>query len=126
MPVSSPLMPGTVSPRRPVPSSIARPEYVDRPTPERFTGSEVKDAETIERMRAAGRVAARALAAGAAVIAPGVTTLELDAAADEGGVDLVGVAVQRDRRGLGHRAVLGPQERLTQLRRRRDRRAASP
>ena len=33
---------------------------------------------------------------------------ELDAPADQGGVDLVGVAVQRDGRGLGHGAVLGP------------------
>ncbi|HMM95927.1 type I methionyl aminopeptidase [Phycicoccus sp.] len=72
------VAPGTVSPRRPVPPEIARPEYVDRPQPERFTGSEVKDAETIERMRVAGRVAANAMAAAAAVIAPGVTTDEID------------------------------------------------
>ncbi len=38
----------------------------------------VKDAETIERMRIAGRIAARAMAAAAAVIAPGVTTDEID------------------------------------------------
>ncbi|MBD3783418.1 MAG: type I methionyl aminopeptidase, partial [Micrococcales bacterium] len=38
----------------------------------------VKDAETIERMRVAGRVAANAMAAAAAVIAPGVTTDEID------------------------------------------------
>ena len=41
-----------------MPAHIARPEYVDRPTPERFTGEEVKDAETIELMRVAGRLAA--------------------------------------------------------------------
>jgi len=61
-----------------VPASIARPEYVDRPAPAKYTGPEVKDAETIERMRIAGRIAARAMAAAAAAIAPGVTTDELD------------------------------------------------
>ncbi|WP_144857475.1 type I methionyl aminopeptidase [Marihabitans asiaticum] len=74
---------GAVSPRRPVPATIARPEYVDKPAPAPFTGSEVKDAETIERMRVAGRIAARALAAAAAEIAPGVSTDRLDAVAHE-------------------------------------------
>src|SRR5690242_10678712 len=72
------VAPGALSPRRPVPASIPRPEYVDRPGPARFTGPEVKDAETIEKMRVAGRIAADAMAAAAAVIAPGVTTDELD------------------------------------------------
>jgi len=72
------VAPGALSPRRPVPTSIARPEYVDRPAPRPYTGPEVKDAETIERMRVAGRIAANAMAAAAAVIAPGVTTDELD------------------------------------------------
>ena len=72
------VAPGVVSPRRPVPASIERPEYVDRPAPARDTGSEVKDPETIERMRIAGRIAAQAMAAAAAVIAPGVTTDEVD------------------------------------------------
>jgi methionyl aminopeptidase len=61
-----------------VPSSLPRPEYVDRPAPAPFTGLEVKDAETIERMRVAGRVAAQAMAAAAAVAAPGVPTDEID------------------------------------------------
>ena len=68
----------TVSPRRPVPPSIPRPEYVDRPTPARFEGSEVKDAETIEKMRAAGRLAAQARELVGAHVAPGITTDELD------------------------------------------------
>jgi len=72
------VAPGALSPRRRVPTTIARPEYVDRPAPAPFTGPEVKDAETIEKMRVAGRVAADAMAAGAAVIAPGVTTDEID------------------------------------------------
>jgi methionyl aminopeptidase len=72
------VAPGVISPRRPVPASIERPEYVDRPAPAPYTGPEVKDAETIEKMRVAGRIAAQAMAAAAAVIAPGVTTDELD------------------------------------------------
>src|SRR3954447_14743120 len=70
--------PGTISPRRPVPSSIPRPEYVDRPAPARYDGPEVKSAEVVERMRVAGRLAAQAMAAAASVIAPGVTTDEID------------------------------------------------
>jgi methionyl aminopeptidase len=72
------IAPGVISPRRPVPASIERPEYVDRPGPAPYTGPEVKDAETIEKMRVAGRIAAQAMAAAAAAIAPGVTTDELD------------------------------------------------
>lgn len=73
-----PLVPGIQSPRRSVPPAIARPEYVDRPSPERFVGSEVKDAETIERMRIAGRIAGQALAEVGRAVAPGITTDELD------------------------------------------------
>ena len=72
------VAPGEVSPRRPVPTTIERPEYVDRPAPVREEGGDVKDAETIEKMRVAGRIAAQAMAAAAAVIAPGVTTDEVD------------------------------------------------
>lgn len=77
------LTPGRVGPRRRVPSSIARPEYVDRDAPQPYTGSEVKDAATIEAMRHAGTVAARALRAVGAAVAPGVTTDELDRIAHE-------------------------------------------
>jgi methionyl aminopeptidase len=72
------LVPGTLSPRRTVPASIPRPEYVDRDAPERYSGPEVKDPGTIERMRVAGRIAAQALAAVAEHVAPGVSTDELD------------------------------------------------
>lgn len=73
------LTPGVVSPRRPVPEHIARPEYVDRPAPARFTGSEVKTGEEIERMRVACRLAAQTLAHVGAHVRPGITTDELDA-----------------------------------------------
>lgn len=72
------LRPGVVSPRRPVPPDVPRPEYVDRPAPQPFRGSEVKDAETVERMRIACRVAAQALQEVGRHVAPGVTTDELD------------------------------------------------
>lgn len=72
------LVPGIVSPRRSVPSHITRPEYVDKPAPSTYTGSWVQDADTIERMRIAGRLAARAMTEVATHIAPGVTTDELD------------------------------------------------
>jgi methionyl aminopeptidase len=77
-PTRAPLTAGRISPRRPVPAGIARPEYVDRPRPAPYTGGEVKDAATIEAMRVAGRLAAQALAEVGRAIAPGVTTDELD------------------------------------------------
>jgi methionyl aminopeptidase len=72
------LKPGRVSPRRSVPDSIARPEYVGKSAPTPYRGSEVKDTETIERMRIAGRIAADALATVGAAVQPGITTDELD------------------------------------------------
>jgi methionyl aminopeptidase len=67
-----------ISPRRAVPVHIARPEYVDKPAPAKFTGSEVKDAETNEKMRVAGRLAAQARELVGSHVVPGVTTDELD------------------------------------------------
>jgi methionyl aminopeptidase len=72
------LTPGRISAQRTVPTSIERPEYVGRPAPARYSGPEVKDADTIERMRVAGRIAAAALEEVSRNIAPGVTTDELD------------------------------------------------
>lgn len=72
------LVPGTLSPQRAVPASIARPEYVGKEAPTPYTGPEVQDAETIELMRTAGRIAAQAMAEAAQHIAPGVTTDKLD------------------------------------------------
>src|SRR5207342_770288 len=75
---STAIAPAAISPRRRVPDSIARPEYVDRPAPAPFTGSEVKDDETIAKMRVAGRLAAQARELVGSHVAPGVTTDELD------------------------------------------------
>jgi methionyl aminopeptidase len=74
----TPVAPALISPRRAVPAGIERPEYVDRPGPEVFTGSEVKDAETIEKIRIAARLAAQAREAVGAAVQPGITTDELD------------------------------------------------
>jgi methionyl aminopeptidase len=75
--MSTTLQPGRVSPQRSVPAHIARPEYVGRRSP-RGGERDVKDPETIELMRVAGRIAAQALAEVGRHIAPGVTTDELD------------------------------------------------
>jgi methionyl aminopeptidase len=72
------LMQGTVSPVREVPRHIPRPEYVGRPGPARFTGPEVKDADTIAAMRVTSRIAAQALQEVGRHIVPGITTDELD------------------------------------------------
>jgi methionyl aminopeptidase len=72
------LVPGTLSPTRSVPPQIARPEYVGKPQPTRYTGPDVQSAETIEKMRVAGRLAAQALAEVGDAIKPGTTTDDLD------------------------------------------------
>ncbi|AXI77236.1 type I methionyl aminopeptidase [Peterkaempfera bronchialis] len=74
----APLVPGKLSPTRSVPAHIARPEYVGKRAPQPYTGPEVQTAETIEKMRIAGSIAARAMDEAAKHIAPGVTTDELD------------------------------------------------
>jgi methionyl aminopeptidase len=76
------VRPGNLSPRRPVPDSIPRPDYVDdvvrrRPEPR------VKSREVIERMRRARRAAAQVQHETAAHVRPGVTTDELDAIAHD-------------------------------------------
>ena len=72
------LAPGVVSPQLTVPTQIARPEYVGRKGPERYTGPEVKDPDIVAAMRVAGRIAAQALAEVGRHVRPGVTTDALD------------------------------------------------
>jgi methionyl aminopeptidase len=72
------IQPATISPPREVPASIPRPPYVGRSAPDAYTGNDVQSSETIERMRIAGRFAAQAMHAAAAIIRPGVTTDDLD------------------------------------------------
>ena len=61
-----------------VPASIERPEYVGKPFPAEWTGSHIKSADQIEKIRAAGKIAAEAIALVGANAKPGVTTDELD------------------------------------------------
>jgi methionyl aminopeptidase len=63
---------------RSVPASIQRPPYVGDPGPELYLGSEVQSAEVIEKMRLAGKIAAQAMAAGSKIVAPGVSTDQID------------------------------------------------
>ncbi|EEH63514.1 methionine aminopeptidase, type I [Gleimia coleocanis DSM 15436] len=71
--------PGVVSAKRAVPASIERPEYLFHDGPEVVTASDIKSAETIEKIRRAGKIAAQAMHAAGKAVKPGVTTDELDA-----------------------------------------------
>lgn len=77
------LKPGTLSPKLSVPAHIERPEYMFHSGPEVVTASDIKTPETVEKIRRAGRIAAQAMEAAAAAIAPGVTTDALDKIAHE-------------------------------------------
>src|SRR3954471_14584566 len=87
MPTRTLLAPGTVSPLREVPAHIPRPEYVGKPSPTRSADPWVQPPEIIEAMRVAARIAAQALQAGGAAVAPGVTTDEVDRVVHEFLVD---------------------------------------
>ncbi|MEC3981191.1 type I methionyl aminopeptidase [Amycolatopsis sp. H20-H5] len=78
MSVRASLVPGVQTPRRPVPASIARPDYVDKPSPKRDTGDGVRTPEVIEAMRPASRIAAQALQEGGKAVKPGATTDDVD------------------------------------------------
>jgi methionyl aminopeptidase len=71
------LHPGRVSPPRQVPAKIERPEYVGKARPT-LGESDVKDADTIARMRVSCTIAAQALAEVGRHVEPGVTTDFLD------------------------------------------------
>jgi methionyl aminopeptidase len=71
------LQPGRQSPARQVPAGIARPEYVGKKHPT-LGEADVKDADTIARMRVACRLAAQALDEVGRHMTPGVTTDYLD------------------------------------------------
>ncbi len=77
------LTKGRMSPMRPVPANIPRPEYVGRPGPRPPSGGDLYSPEEIGRIRASGRIAAQAIEEVAKAIRPGVTTDELDRIAHE-------------------------------------------
>ena len=66
------LHPGRLSPTRQVPPNIRRPEYVGKKRPT-LGEPDVKDAETIARMRVACRIAAQALEEVGRQVQPGFT-----------------------------------------------------
>ncbi|AXE54617.1 type I methionyl aminopeptidase [Aurantimicrobium sp. MWH-Uga1] len=72
------LIPGVLSPERHVPSNIIRPPYVGKTTPPAHTTGDVYDAETIEKIRRAGKISSQALDLIGSVIKPGMTTDEID------------------------------------------------
>ena len=72
------IQPGVPTAVRPVPASIARPEYVWKVRPAKNTDPWVQTDEVIEKMRVASRLAARAMGEAGRAVAPGVTTDRLD------------------------------------------------
>jgi methionyl aminopeptidase len=78
MKVRAPLAPGSQTPWRQVPASIARPEYVGKRAPAKHRGSDVQPPEIIERMRVASKLAAQATVLAGERAQPGVTTDEVD------------------------------------------------
>ncbi|MEO8262871.1 MAG: type I methionyl aminopeptidase [Pseudolysinimonas sp.] len=77
------LTAGRLSPERPVPRHIARPEYVGRAAPRDDAHGDVYSPAEIELIRESGRIAAGAVEAVGAAVRPGVTTDELDAIAHD-------------------------------------------
>ena len=78
------LKPGKPTPIRTVPDSIERPEYAWKDTVAENIGEPfVQTPEIIEKMREASRIAANALEAAGAAVAPGVTPDEIDRIAHE-------------------------------------------
>ncbi|MGV0867748.1 type I methionyl aminopeptidase [Corynebacterium kalidii] len=78
------LTPGTPTPVRKVPDSIERPEYVWKESVRENVGEPwIQTPEVVEAMRESSRIAADALSAAGAVVAPGVTTDEIDRVAHE-------------------------------------------
>ncbi|HET6793958.1 MAG TPA: type I methionyl aminopeptidase [Acidimicrobiales bacterium] len=73
------VRPGALSPPRPVPEGIPRPDYAADGRPVRVSEPLVKTPELLDAMRVAGRVAAEVLEAVGRAVSPGVTGDELDA-----------------------------------------------
>jgi methionyl aminopeptidase len=77
------LTPGVISKPLEVPKHIVRPEYVGKPAPAEWLGGHTKTPEQVEKIRAAGKIAARAIALVGENAKPGITTDELDKIAHE-------------------------------------------
>ena len=79
---------GNVSPPRPVPDTIARPDYVTTGSITTPRSAQIQDAESLVRLRRACSVAAEVLVRTGEHVAVGVTTDELDAIAHDVYVEL--------------------------------------
>ena len=79
---------GQVSPERPVPASIVRPDYVVSGKVATSRKTQIHDDESLARHRHACAVAAEVLLRAGAAVAAGVTTDELDAIAHDTYVEL--------------------------------------
>ncbi|TCP49183.1 methionyl aminopeptidase [Tamaricihabitans halophyticus] len=66
-----------------MPSSIERPEYVDKASPARNLDPYTQPPEIIEAMRTSGKIAAQALAEGGKAVRPGASTDQVDAVIHE-------------------------------------------
>ena len=77
-PKTGALTPGPISGIRAVPSNIVRPEYVGKKSPAKYVGNHVQTPEAIQKIRAAGSIAAQAIQLVGTFCKPGVTTDELD------------------------------------------------
>ncbi|MBS3181213.1 type I methionyl aminopeptidase [Leucobacter manosquensis] len=77
------LIPGSRPAPRAVPSAIPRPPYVGLAAPPSYEGDNTYTDDEVDRIRAAGRIAAGALDAVAEAVAPGATTAALDRVAHE-------------------------------------------
>lgn len=72
------LIPGVLSPQRAVPTSIVRPPYVGKATPPAHVGGDIYEADSIEKIRRAGRISSQALDLIGTLLKPGMTTDEID------------------------------------------------
>lgn len=77
-PLEGRVLPGVISPKLAVPAHIARPSYADSGIVQRWNENRVKSPEIIERMRVACAMAAEILRLAGDMVAPGVTTDEID------------------------------------------------
>jgi methionyl aminopeptidase len=108
-PVRQPLRPGRVSPRRPVPEAIARPDYAATGRP-RAGGKDVKTPDEIARLRLACRAAAQVLRVGGAAVRAGVTTDALDEICHDETLRLGGYPSPLNYRGFPKSICTSPNE----------------
>ena len=103
------LRPGRVSPQRPVPPAIVRPEYATGGKP-RAGGKDVKAPEELERLRRACHAAARVLRIGGEAVRAGITTDALDELCHEETLRLGGYPSPLRYRGFPKSICTSPNE----------------